>query len=69
MLIGSYADLPLARAREIAKELSARVSLGYDVAGEKQERKAEALAKIEAEKNAILVSELAAEYYTRQRLC
>ncbi|AUY40506.1 integrase [Leclercia sp. LSNIH3] len=66
MLIGSYSDLPLARAREIAKELSARVSLGYDVAGEKQERKAEALAKIEAEKNAIHVSGLAAEYYTRQ---
>jgi hypothetical protein len=32
------------------KELSARVALGYDVAGEKQERKAEALAKMEAEK-------------------
>lgn len=66
MLIGSYADLSLSKARETAKELSARVALGYDVAGEKQERKAEALAKIEAEKNAINVSELAAEYYTRQ---
>ncbi len=50
MLIGSYAELSLARARETAKELSARVALGYDVAGEKQERKAEALAKIEAKK-------------------
>src|SRR5690606_36390777 len=53
-------------AREIAKELSARVTLDYDVTGEKQERKAEAVAKIEAEKNAVNVSQLAAEYYTRQ---
>lgn len=66
MLIGSYADLSLAKARDIAKELSARVALGYDVAGEKQERKLEALAKIEAEKNALSVAELAAEYYARQ---
>ncbi|EQB1048183.1 Arm DNA-binding domain-containing protein, partial [Escherichia coli] len=53
MVIGSYAELSLSRARETAKELSARVALGYDVAAEKQERKAEALAKMEAEKNAI----------------
>ncbi|MCU6180799.1 tyrosine-type recombinase/integrase [Enterobacter roggenkampii] len=66
MLIGSYSDLSLAKARDIAKELSARVALGYDVAGEKQERKLEALAKIEAEKNALSVAELAAEYYARQ---
>ncbi|MBT1772480.1 tyrosine-type recombinase/integrase [Enterobacter hormaechei subsp. xiangfangensis] len=66
MLIGSYSDLSLAKARDIAKELSARVALGYDVAGEKQERKLEALAKIEAEKNALNVAELAAEYYARQ---
>lgn len=66
MVIGAYTDITLARARETAKELSARVTLGYDVAGEKQERKVEALAKIEAEKNSIHVSELAAEYYTRQ---
>ncbi len=66
MMIASYSDVSLAKAREIAKELSARVALGYDVAGEKQERKTEALAKIEAQKNAIQVSELAAEYYTRQ---
>ncbi|EOE5094182.1 tyrosine-type recombinase/integrase [Salmonella enterica] len=68
MLIGSYAELSLARARETAKELSARVALGYDVAGEKQERKAEALAKIEAKKSALYVSELAAEYFERQIL-
>ncbi len=68
MLIGSYAELSLSKARETAKELSARVSLGYDVAGEKQERKTEALAKMEAEKNAMRVSELAAEYFERQIL-
>ena len=66
MLIGSYSDFPLSKAREIARELSARVALGYDVAAEKQQRKADAMAKIEAEKNAINVSTLAAEYYTRQ---
>jgi hypothetical protein len=50
MVIGTYSELSLAKARETAKELSARVALGYDVAGEKQERKAEALKKIEEEK-------------------
>jgi len=68
MLIGSYSEISLSKAREKAKELSARVSLGYDVAGKKQERKAEALAKREAEKNAMRVSELAAEYFERQIL-
>ncbi|MGP8847768.1 Arm DNA-binding domain-containing protein, partial [Enterobacter hormaechei] len=53
MVIGSYAELSLSKARETAKELAARVALGYDVAGEKQERKAKALAKMEAEKNAM----------------
>jgi integrase len=68
MLIGSYAELSLAKARETVKELSARVALGYDVAGEKQQRKADALAKIDAEKNAMRVSQLAAEYFERQIL-
>ena len=68
MWIGSYAELSLAEARKVAKELSARVALGYDVAGEKQERKAEALEKMEAEKNAIRVSDLAEEYFERQIL-
>ena len=58
MVIGSYSELSLSKARETAKELSARVALGYDVAAEKQERKAEALAKMEAEKNAMRVSDL-----------
>lgn len=68
MLIGSYAELSLSKAREKAKELSARIALGYDVATEKQERKAQALAKLEAEKNAVRVSDLANEYYLRQIL-
>ncbi len=68
MLIASYSELSLAKAREAAKELSARVALGYDVAAEKQGRKAEALAKIETEKSAMRVSELAAEYFERQIL-
>ena len=66
VLIGSYTDFSLAKAREVARELAARVSLGYDVAGEKQKRKAEALEKIEAQKNAKRVSDLAVEYYSRQ---
>jgi 3-phosphoglycerate kinase len=53
MDLGSYSDLSLAAARKLAKELRARVALGYDVAAEKQERKREAVAKIEAEKNAL----------------
>lgn len=68
MVIGSYSELSLSKARETAKELSARVALGYDVAAEKQERKAEALAKMEAEKNAMRVSDLASEYFERQIL-
>lgn len=68
MLIGYYPAISLAKAREMAKELSARVALGHDVAGEKQERKAEALKKMEEEKHALRVSELAAEYFERQIL-
>ncbi|WP_223146789.1 tyrosine-type recombinase/integrase [Methylomonas fluvii] len=65
MNLGTYADLSLAEARRQAKKLRARVALGYDVAGEKQERKAEALAKIEAAKNAYTVAELAEEYFNK----
>ncbi|MCX8966891.1 tyrosine-type recombinase/integrase [Erwinia psidii] len=68
MMIGSYAELSLAKARVAVKELSARVALGYDVAGEKQERKSEALEKMEQEKHALRVSALAAEYFERQIL-
>lgn len=68
MAMGSYGDLSLAQAREAAKKLAASVALGHDVAGEKQERKAKALAKIEQEKNALRVSDVAAEYFERQIL-
>ncbi len=68
MVIGTYAELSLAKARETAKSLSAQVALGHDVAGEKQERKAQAIKKIEEEKNALKVSDLAQEYFERQIL-
>lgn len=68
MGLGSYADLSLADARKLAKELRARVALGYDPSGEKQERKREAVAKIEAQKNAQTVGELADEYFERMIL-
>jgi integrase len=65
MSLGNYGNTSLAKAREEAKRLGARVSLGYDVAGEKQQRKDEALARIEAEKNAYTVAQLADEYFER----
>ncbi len=65
MTLGSYADLSLADARQQAKKLRARVALGYDVAAEKQERKAEALEKIAAKKNAYTVGQLADEYFAK----
>ena len=68
MGLGSYRNLSLADARKTAKELRARVSLGYDVAGEKQELKREAAAKIEAAKNALTVAQLADEYFERNIL-
>lgn len=61
--IGSYRDLSLADARKTAKEMRARVALGYDVAGEKKERKAQAVAKIKAEKSVMTVAALAEEYF------
>jgi len=66
--MGSYADLSVAEARRQAKELRARVALGYDVAAEKQERKAEVLVKIEARKNAYTVGQLADEYFNKNIL-
>jgi integrase len=61
--VGSYRTLSLADARRTVKELRARVALGFDVAGEKKERKAAAVAKIEAEKAAITMGQLADEYF------
>lgn len=63
MVIGSYQDISLADARKKAKELRARVSMGYDVAGEKQERKREAVAESNAEKNAYTVAKLADKFF------
>lgn len=68
MELGTYADVSLADARKTAKELRARVALGYDVAAEKQARKREAVAKIEADKNALTVGQLADEYFARMIL-
>ncbi len=68
MTIGSYSDLSLADARRTAKELRARVALGYDVATEKQERKAEATGKIEAKKNAFTTGDLADEFFAKNIL-
>lgn len=66
--IGSYTTLSLADARKTAKELRAKVSLGHDVAGEKQERKRAAVAKIEAGKLAVTVGQLADDYFERNIL-
>lgn len=65
MSLGSYTALSLAEARRTARELSARVALGYDVADEKQVRKRVAVAKIEADKAAWTVEMLAEEYFKR----
>lgn len=65
MNLGSYADLPLAAARQSAKELRAKIALGHDVAGEKQERKSTALARIEAARSVTTVGQLADEYFER----
>ncbi len=68
MNLGTYVTLSLAEARRVAKELSARVALGHDVAGEKQEKKRVALVKIEEAKNALTVAQLADEYFERNIL-
>lgn len=66
--MGSYRNVSLADARKLAKELRARVSLGYDVADEKRQRKSEAGAKIEAQRAALNVGQLADEYFERMIL-
>jgi integrase len=68
MKIGDYADLPLADARKAVKRLRAQVDLGHDVAGEKQERIATGTAKIEADRLAITVGQLADEFFERMIL-
>ncbi|MDD5460329.1 MAG: tyrosine-type recombinase/integrase [Methylococcales bacterium] len=68
MTLGSYSTLSLAEARKQAKELRARVSLGYDVAAEKQKRKTEASNKKETKKNAFTAGQLADEYFNKNIL-
>lgn len=65
MNVGSYSTLSLADARKLIKELRAKVALGHDVAGEKQEQKAQAVARMEAGKSAITVAQLADDYFER----
>ena len=65
---GCYRDLSLANARKTAKEMRARVALGHDVQGEKKQRKAAAVAKIEAENAVITVAALADEYFAARIL-
>lgn len=60
MVLGSYADLPLAAARKLVKELRAKVALGHDPALEKQERIQAAIARQEA----LTVGRLADDYYS-----
>lgn len=64
--VGSYRTVSLADARKAAKELRARVALGFDVAGEKRERKREALARIEAERSVVTMGKLADDYFAAQ---
>jgi hypothetical protein len=69
MTMGSYSDLSVADARRQAKELRARVALGYDVSGEKQERKAAVVDKLEAKKAAAYTAgQLADDYFTKNIL-
>ncbi len=48
IVIGNYGQVSLSEARKKAKALKDTVSLGYDVAGEKQERKTKATEKLHA---------------------
>jgi hypothetical protein len=65
MSLGTYGQLTLSDARKTAKELRARVSLGYDVASEKQERKNKELEVI----NAFTFANLADEYLDNKVKC
>lgn len=65
MSLGNYYQIPRSDAEKQAKLLSARVSLGYDVAAEKQQRKSDSLKKMNEAKNVITVGVLADMYYER----
>lgn len=63
--IGGYPEMGLAAARKAVREHRAQVATGRDPAGEKRERKAVAIAKIEAIQHVRTVGQLADEYLTR----
>lgn len=64
--LGSFAALSLSDARRTAKEMRARVALGFDVAAEKKDRKRDARVRIDAERTAITVAQLADEYFAER---
>jgi integrase len=64
--MGSYGTLSLSDARKTAKEMRARVALGHDPQGEKQERKRAVVAKIEATKLLVTVGQLCDSYFAAQ---
>lgn len=68
MHLGSYRVLSLADARRTAKEMKARVALGFDVAMEKKDRKRDAAARIAAERATVTVATLADEYFAARIL-
>lgn len=65
VFIGRYPTMTLAQARKEVKQLSARVVQGHDVAAEKQARKADALAAIEAENHKVTVASVTDEFFER----
>lgn len=66
MDLGTYKDLGLAKARAEAKRQRARVTLGEDVAAQKQERKRAAVAAMDAKRRELTVAALADEFYQRE---
>ncbi len=65
MVLGSYRDMPLKVATQKAKELSTRVTEGYDPALEKQDRIKQSVTTREAKNTEWTVNRLAAEYFER----
>ncbi|HOY00671.1 MAG TPA: Arm DNA-binding domain-containing protein, partial [Zoogloea sp.] len=68
VILGDYGSLSLSDARKEARRMAARVLLGIDPAGEKKERKREAVAKIKAERLRVTVGQLADDYFERMVL-
>lgn len=63
--LGQFGSVNLAEARKIARELRARIQLGFDPALEKRERRAETLAKEQALQLQRTVAELTEEFMVR----